>query len=158
MILEKRERIQKQLPKVKWGEREIRNSWRFKYLGSIFEAGGGCMEDVRARISMVRRRFCKLRHIWHDAILHENLRIRLYKVCVCSILTYGSEAWNISDEVEKAINGANAAMMSVITGKTPHQEASSKWRTFDLVRWVRGRRLQWLIHILRMWSEERKLK
>ena len=72
-------------------------------------------------------------------------------------MTYGSEAWNITTEVAKAINGANAQMMSVITGKTPHQEASHKWRTFDLVRWIRARRLQWLGHILRMGSE-RKLK
>ena len=48
-------------------------------------------------------------------------------------------------------------MLSIITGKTPHQEASAKWRTFDLVAWIRARRLQWLGHILRM-GPERKLK
>ena len=98
-----------------------------------------------------------MRHIWHDKVLHQNLRLRLYKACICSILTYGSEAWNITKEVARAINGANAGMVSVITGKTRQQEASSKWKTFDLVRWVRGRRLQWLGHILRTGSE-RKLK
>ena len=77
--LEKRKEMQKRLSKVKWGELEIRNSWRFKYLGSIFEAGGGCMADVRARIAMARQRFGKMCHIWHDVVLHRNLRIRLYK-------------------------------------------------------------------------------
>ena len=115
------------------------------------------MTDVRTRIAMARTRFDNLRHLWNDKCLHLNLRLRLYKSCVCSILTYGSEAWYIDEETRRALNGANAGMVSVLTGKTQHQEASKKWRTFDLVAWVQARRLQWLGHILRMGSE-RKLK
>ena len=73
------------------------------------------------------------------------------------MLTYGSEAWCINEAVAKKINGANASMMSVITGKTQHQEATTKWQTFDLVKWIRARRLQWLGHILRM-GKDRQLK
>ena len=115
------------------------------------------MADVRTRIAMARQRFGKMRHIWSDKVLHLNLRLRLYKACVCSIMTYGSEAWNITTAVKKALNGANAGMMSIITGKTQQQEASPKWRTYDMVRGIRARRLQWLGHVLRMGSE-RKLK
>ena len=63
----------------------------------------------------------------------------------------------LSDEVSKALNGANSQMLSVISGKTAHEEASKDTRTFDLLRWIRARRLQWLGHILRM-DSERKLK
>ncbi len=48
-------------------------------------------------------------------------------------------------------------MLSVISDKTQHEEASVETRTFDLIMWVRARRLQWLGHILRM-GTERKLK
>ena len=41
-----------------------------------------------------------------------------------------------------ALNGANARMVGVITGRTSHQEASTKWHTFNLVKWV-WVRLQW---------------
>ena len=114
------------------------------------------MPDVRIRIAMARQRFGKMRHIWRDKELHPNLRMRLYRSSVCSILTYGSEAWHLTAEVQRALNGANSQMMSVITGRTPHQEASVD-KTFDLVRWIRARRLQWLGHILRM-GTERSLK
>ena len=46
-----------------WGEKAADNCWHFKYLGAIYEAGGGEMTDVRRRITMARTRFGQLRHI-----------------------------------------------------------------------------------------------
>jgi len=45
-------------------------------------------------------------------------------------------------------------MVAIITGKTPNQEARSKWRTFNLVDWIRARRLQWAGHILRLGEDD----
>lgn len=53
-----------ELLKVKWGDQDTTNAWRTKYLGSMFEAGGGCMTDVKIRITLARQRFGKMRHIW----------------------------------------------------------------------------------------------
>ena len=147
---EKRKQQQKSLPTVRWHEKEVQTSWRFPYLGSLFEAGGGNMSDVHRRIAMAKARFGKLRHLWSDNNLHLNLKLRLYRSSVCSILTYGSEAWYLTDAVTRALNGANSQMMAIMTGKTQHQEASKNTQTFDLVKWIRARRLQWLGHILRM--------
>lgn len=114
------------------------------------------MHDVRTRIARARQRFGKMRHIWANKDLHRNLRMRLYKSRVCSILTYGSEAWRLTTAVKAALNGANATMVSIITGNTAREEASDG-KLFDLVKWIRARRLQWLGHILRM-TKERKIK
>ena len=128
--------MQKSLPKVQWGEEEAENNWHFKYLVSIYETRGVDITDVRKWIAMERTRFGQLRHLWYDKKLHYNLWLRLYKESVCSIqiysqLTYGSETWCLSAEVVCAINGANASMLSVISGKTQQQEASPKWWSFD---------------------------
>ena len=88
VILNKRKA---ELPKVKWGDEVTTNAWRTKYLDSMFEAGGGCITDVKIRIAAARQCFGKMRHIWIDRRLH--LRLRLYKSSVCSIMRYESEAW-----------------------------------------------------------------
>ena len=155
-ITAKRKEQQKLLPAVKWDEKEAENQWRSKYLGSIFEAGGGQMADVQARIARARQRFGKMRHIWGNKDLHVNLRLRLYKSSVCSILTYGSEAWRLTPTVSAALNGANSSMVSIITGRSIREEAA-EGKTFDLLKWIRARKLQWLGHILRM-GTERKVK
>ena len=83
--LKKRKDMQDDLSKVKWVEMDENNSWMFKYLGSYFEAGGTHMPDLRILIASAVTRFGKLRQIWTDKDLHFNLRMRLYKVCICSV-------------------------------------------------------------------------
>ena len=72
------------------------------------------------------------------------------------MMTYGSEAWYLDDEVRRKINGSNIRMVSVITDNTQKQEATEETCTFNLVRAIRARRLQWLGHILRL-DEDRLL-
>ena len=74
----------------------------------------------------------------------------LYKAVVMSVMTYGCEAWQMTQQAKAKINGANAKCMSRITGLTIAQEASSKTRTYDLLRAINKRKLEWLGHILRM--------
>ena len=116
------------------------------------------MADVRRRINMTVAKFGKMRTIWAARVLHLRLRMRLYISSVCSILTYGSEAWMMTDEdVRRSINGANSIMVDVITGRSPHEEAKEGTRSFDLVRVIRARRLVWLGHILLRMSPTRML-
>ena len=91
-----------------------------------------------------------MRHIWGNKVLHRNLRMRLYKSIVCSILT----RHGLTPRICASLNGANTNTVSKITGRTTGEEAADGKR-FDLVKWIRTRRLQWLGHILRMGTEHK---
>ena len=76
--------------------------------------------------------------------------MKVYKTAICSLLTYGSEAWHLDETISAMINGANARLLSRFTGKDAHTEASARTRSYDLVRAIQVRRLKWLGHIMRM--------
>ena len=61
--VKKRTEMQDALSKVRWGEMEADNVWRFRYLGSIFEAGGGQMADMERWVTMTAQRFAQMRHM-----------------------------------------------------------------------------------------------
>ena len=85
---------------------------------------------------MARTRAGKLHRIWKSD-LPIKLKLRLYISAVCSILSYGSEAWLLDDRACRAINGANAAMLSHITGNTIRHEPTATTTTFQILRWIR---------------------
>ena len=63
---------------------------------------------------------------------------------------WGSEAWVLNEVARKCINGANAYMLSHITGKTKKEEATTSTTSFNILAWIRARRLRWVGHILRL--------
>ena len=72
-------------------------------------------------------------------------------------MAYGSEAWLLNSETKRCLRGANAFMLSHITGKTKREEARPETTSFDLVMWIRARRLKWAGHILRL-DDKRLIK
>ena len=152
----KLEEAQEELNQVKCETHGLKNTFRFKYLGSIFAADGDQRYDVRRRIGLATTRMGQLRNVFNSHI-PLTLKLKVYKTAVCSLLTYGSEAWNLSDETIAQLNGANARCLSRFTNKDAHAEASKYSRTYDLVGAIRQRRKSWLGHILRM-GDERLVK
>ena len=140
---------QQKLNKVKCQGLELINTFLFKYLGSMFAADGQQQYDVRRRIGMAMTRMGQLRNVFSSQ-LSLSLKLKIYKVAVCSLLVYGSEAWKLDERTCAAINGANARCLSRFTGKSIHEESSAHKRTFDLVHSIRKCRAKWLGHILRM--------
>ena len=132
---------------------EIDNVWQFVYLGSRFQADGDQVADIKARIALATSTAGKMRGVWAAKTVPLSLKMRIYKTGVCSRLIYGSEGWKLTARACAMLNGANSRMVSRITGKSAHEEASVRTRTFDVVASIRARRLQWVGHILRTKSD-----
>ena len=57
----------------------------FDYLGGIFNAGGGSVEAIENSMTLAMAKFAGLHHIWGDARLSRDLRVRFYTVRAISI-------------------------------------------------------------------------
>ena len=147
---QKRIKAQDSKQKVICDGKELKNVWAFIYLGARFSADGSHLTDVKARVAKAMQTAGKMRHIWASSVIPLRLKLRVYVAGVCSQLTYGSEARRLDETTTRMLNGVNSRLLHRITEKSIKEEASQDTRTFDLVRWIRARRAQWLGHILRM--------
>ena len=101
---------------------------------------------------MAMTRCGKLRHILTNNKIPKRLKLRLYEAAVCSLLTFGSETWDLDVKTCRQINGANSRMLAWFTGKTIPEEARPTTTSFNLIRKIRMTRLRWVGHILRAGS------
>ena len=124
----------------------------FKYLGSWFRADGSHLTDIKGRIVSATATAGKMRNVWSSKSTPLRLKLYIYKVGVCSKLTYGCEVWKLDVDVCTMFNDSNtnSRLLPHITGRTAHEEASSKLQTFDVLSAIRARRMKWLGHIPRM--------
>ena len=84
----------------------LKSTYSFKYLGSIFTADGNEECDVKRRIAIAMQRMGALRNVF-DSGIPLDLKLKIYKTAICSLLTYGCEAWTLSEKTLTMINGAN---------------------------------------------------
>ena len=138
------------VPKVKCCGIELKNNFKFKYLGSMFTADGEQDMDLRRRTGMETARCGQLRSILSSKNIPLATKLKIYKCAVDSLFTYGNEAWTLTDKCLRRLNGANVSCLSRFTGKTRPEETRESTTTYSLCNDIRRRRLTWLGHILRM--------
>ena len=90
-----------------------------------------------------------LRHIFSSQNLHLRLKLRLYEATVVSLLSYGSETWDLNPRACKMLRGANSRMLTWFTGNSIPDEARQQTTSFNIIQKLHMCRLRWVGHILR---------
>ena len=79
---------------------DIKRSSDFCYLGSIVAENGDTSKEVNSRIQKARGSFPKLRKVWLNKSLCKDTKIKIFNVCVKSVLLYGCETWLVTNEIQ----------------------------------------------------------
>ena len=137
------------MPAIMMEDIELENVICAEYLGHLSTRDGDCSEDVDSRMQKARRCFNKMKWLWQDSDLGQELKLRIFVRGVVSILVYGSEAWRLTPKILTKLNGWNSRCLAIITGNTPRAEARIRTQTMDIGGIIRCRRKVWLGHILR---------
>jgi len=141
------EEAQSRLPKVFCEGEALENVLSFRYPGSEIQADGDEQLDPVRRMDLAKSAFFDLCHVWEASSVSVNLKLRIYAFGVISILTYGCEAWLLTDQLMGKLANWNARCLARITGREVHEEHRSP--TFELIPRLPTRRAKWLGHVLR---------
>ena len=121
----------------------------------MITADGKCDVEIRKQIGMAKDAFAKLGSILKNNKISMSTKNRMLNCYVFSILTYGSEYWTISNDMEKRIEAAEMwflrKMMRIswterITNVEVLERAGTKRY---LLRIIRKRQLEFLRHVMR---------
>lgn len=104
MVIDKKEKVR---CKIKVDGKELEQVKEYKYLGTWITDDGRCEEEVRRRIGKAKNDFWKFKEILRGNI-DLNLKKRLLKTYIFSVVGYASEAWTYS---KKIINKLHAFEM-----------------------------------------------
>ena len=90
--MKKWEKQQENRPTIKCGDKSIENTFKTKYLGSLFAVDGKQSYDIKSRITTTFTRCGQLSKLFDSPNLGPHLKIRIYAVAVYSMLTYECES------------------------------------------------------------------
>ena len=97
------------------------------------------MADVKHTSVIVQAAFNELSSLWSDHRLPLLLKLRLYRLAVCSTLTNGCEAWEFTLKVRRTLNGFNSRCLNRITGKCYRDTARDPdFKDFKISSWPYG--------------------
>jgi hypothetical protein len=74
------------------------------YLGNVFNSALDATDTAARNIAKASRAFVAMKDIWSRKDIDPKAKGRLYEVCCLSILLYGSECWNLKQEVMHKLN------------------------------------------------------
>ena len=65
-------------------------------------------------MKLAKVNFGKLHEFWSSSKLKQDMKIRMFKCGVLSVLAYGNAAWKLDDDTRKALRGWNARCLTRI--------------------------------------------
>ncbi|XP_055373554.1 uncharacterized protein LOC129606932 [Condylostylus longicornis] len=121
----------------------------FCYLGSIITR-----EDIANRLKKARAAFSRLQPIWKSSQISRTTEVRIFRSCVKSVLTYGSETWLTSKSTSQKLQVFINRCLRIICRIFWIRQISNKdlWIITGeepIGRQIRRRKWKWIGHTLR---------
>ena len=82
----------------------------YKYLGQTLKMEDTTKEEVMLRVKAGWMNFGRYKHMLTDKNIPMSLRRRLFNQCILTTMTYGSETWSLTKELEQKLVTTQRAM------------------------------------------------
>ena len=90
----------------------------FKYLGTMFSEGGGCLEAVKQRVKAAWCKWRELSGVLCDRKMPIKLKMKVYKTIVRPVLLFGAETWAVGKREEQLMERTEMRMLRWSLGLT----------------------------------------
>ncbi len=124
----------------------------YTYLRQIVSANVAHEKEIRMRIGMGWSAFGKQSPVM-DSNLPLSLKRKVYKQCILPVLTYGSETWHLTKELERKLRNAQRGMERRVLGRTWRDKKRASWimeqtKVEDILMTVKNKKRTWARHVM----------
>ncbi|CAH2242819.1 jg11752 [Pararge aegeria aegeria] len=95
------DRINNNMPEVTQIANRVQS---YIYLGAQISNNGGCIDEIKRRMTMSISAMDKLQRIWTNRNITKATKIRLVKALIFPIFFYASETWTLRETEKKRID------------------------------------------------------
>ena len=89
---------------IKKDENAVKQVPKFKYLDSIFTEDGKTKEEIMQRIKEAKVMFNNRKQLLCSNNLSLEMKKKLIRSCIWSVVLYGSEIWTLGNNEERVVN------------------------------------------------------
>jgi len=134
--------------------KQVAEVQKFRYLGSWIAADGMCKEEVKCRIGMAKEAFAKRRELM-TKLLSLELKKKLVKTLVWSVLLYCCETWTLRTEERRRLEAfemwvwrklLKISWKDKVTNEEVLMRVGEKRQLMDMIS---KRKKNWIGHVLR---------
>ena len=125
-----------------------------RILGSLLDTS----EDIKRRKQLANNAMQKLKHVFENNKLKNEVKLRIFRACVESIFLYNSELWTVTKTIENKIDSYQRRLQRrAINIKWPKKISSERLNEITKHRkWsesIKTRRMRWFGHAVRLHSD-----
>ena len=117
-------------------------------------------EEIKCRLKTRNWCYYSVQTPLSSRLLSKNLKIKIYKTIILPVVLYGCETWSVTLWEERRLRVFENKILRLIF--VPRREENGEWRRLqneefhslyrspNIVRMIKSRRLRWAEHVARM--------
>jgi hypothetical protein len=120
-------------------------------------------EEIKRRLNSGNACYHSIQNLLSSRLLSKNVKIRIYKTIILSVVLYGCETWCLTlreehrlgvfeNRVQRGIFGPKWDEVTGEWRKLHNEELHDLYSSPNIIRIIKARRLSWAGHVARMWK------
>jgi len=134
---------------------------QFKYLGTTLRNQNSIAEEIKSRLRSGNARYHSVQNLLSSRLLSKNLKTKIYRTIILSVLLCGCETWSLTLQEESKVRVFENKVLRRIFGprrdevtgdwrRLHNEELDDLYRSPNILRVIKSRRMRWAGHVARM--------
>jgi len=99
----------------------------FKYLGTTLTFQNSIAEEIKSRLRSGNACYHSMQNLLSSRLLSKNLKIKLYRTIILSVVLHGCETWSLTLREERKLRVFENMVLRRIFGPR-REEVTGEWR------------------------------